>query len=257
MNKPNKKYFASDFHLGLFPEENSRKRERIIVDWLDDIKKDAKSIYLVGDIFDFWWEYKKVIPKGFTRFLGKIAELTDQGIEVYFFTGNHDIWLKDYLARETGIKIIRQPLITNIDGKKFYIAHGDGLGPGELDYKFLKFIFKNPVLQWLYARLHPNFSFKLAHMWTKSSRYSRGFNEELKNEDKEKLIIFARSILKKEHFDYFIFGHRHIPIELKLSDLTTYYNLGDWITNFTYVVFDGEKASLKRYRESIKHPSDL
>ena len=243
--KPGKKiYFASDFHLGFPSYEKSLEREKKVVSWLDSIRSNAREIYLLGDIFDYWFEYKKVVPRGFTRFLGKISEITDSGIPVHFFTGNHDIWIFDYLPRETGIILHREPVIKEFNGLKFYLGHGDGLGPGDRNYKLLKKIFTCNILQWLFARLHPNFSVWFAHKWSHNSRFSK-VNDPFKGEDKESLIIYAKEMLKTQFFDYFIFGHRHITLNHQLTDKSRFIHPGDWIDNFSYGVFDGEKVDLK------------
>ncbi|HBX52457.1 MAG: UDP-2,3-diacylglucosamine hydrolase [Bacteroidetes bacterium RIFOXYA12_FULL_35_11] len=240
-------YFASDVHLGLPDFKKSLEREKLFVSWLDEIKNDAAAIYLLGDIFDFWFEYRNVVPRGFTRVLGKIAELTDIGIPVHFFRGNHDMWAFDYLPQETGCILHDGILKIEFNGKKFYIAHGDGLGPGDYKYKFLRLIFKSSISHWLFARIHPNFGVGFANSWSHKSRKLQGAPS-FHGEDKEWLILHAKNILKKEHFDYFIFGHRHIVLEFPLSEKSTYFNLGDWINNFTYGVFDGEKMMLKKFR---------
>jgi UDP-2,3-diacylglucosamine hydrolase len=243
--KPGEKiYFASDFHLGFPSYEKSLEREKRVVSWLDSIRSNAREIYLLGDIFDYWFEYKKVVPRGFTRFLGKISEITDSGIPVHFFTGNHDIWVFDYLPRETGIILHREPVIKEFNGLKFYLGHGDGLGPGDRKYKLLKKIFTCNILQWLFARLHPNFSVWFAHKWSHSSRFSK-VNDPFKGEYKESLIIYAKEMLKTQYFDYFIFGHRHITLNHQLTDKSRFIHPGDWINNFSYAVFDGEKVDLK------------
>ena len=204
-------YFFSDLHLG-FPNENeSRKREKKLVCLLNEIKITASEIWFLGDIFDFWWEYKKVIPRGFTRFLAKIADFTDSGIPVHFYAGNHDIWMKNYLADEIGVQIHTKPVKIKLESKMFYLAHGDGLGPGDLKYKLLKKIFTNKFLQWSYSRVHPNFALALAHKWSHHSR-AKGTSVNYTGRDKEFLILHAETILKKQIFDYFVFGHRHIPI---------------------------------------------
>ncbi|MBI5217677.1 MAG: UDP-2,3-diacylglucosamine diphosphatase [Bacteroidia bacterium] len=249
MTNPKKIYFVSDLHLGLPSYEKSLEREKLFVAWLDEIKNDAGEIYLLGDIFDFWFEYKTVVPRGFTRLLGKIAELTDSGIHVYFFTGNHDIWVFDYLPRETGVTVVREPIVREWNGKKFYIAHGDGLGPFDRRYKVLKKIFTNRISHWLFARLHPNFGIGFAHLWSHKSREYQEFPT-FKGEDKEWLIRYSKMLLQKEHFDYFIFGHRHVPVHIPLNDKSHFINLGDWLFNFTYAVFDGEKAELKKYEKN-------
>ena len=243
-----KVYFASDFHLGVPDHTSSLVREKLIVKWLDEIKDDASEIYLLGDIFDFWFEYKTVVPRGFVRLLGKIAEITDAGIPVHIFTGNHDMWMFDYLPLELNVTLIRTHLTKEFNGKKFFIGHGDGIGPGDHGYKFIKAVFANKVCQWLFARIHPNLAFKIANFWSAKSRVA---TEQLKfvGEEHEYQIIFAKDMLKIEHIDYFIFGHRHIPHDIELSEGSRYINLGDWITSFTYAVFDGENLELKSYRD--------
>lgn len=246
MNK--KIYFASDFHLGVPTLEESLVREKKIVQWLDMASKDAAEIFLVGDVFDFWFEYKRAVPRGYTRLLGKISEITDSGIPVHWFTGNHDMWIFDYLPRECGVTIHRKPITREWSGKKFMIGHGDGLGPGDRGYKFLKRVFASKVCQWLFARLHPNFGIWLAN---RSSGYSRSVtgdtDRKFLGENNEWLVIYCREQLAKQFFDYFIFGHRHLPLEIKLNPASTYINLGDWLTHFTYVVFDGENCTLKKF----------
>jgi len=249
LKNPIKIYFASDAHLGMHPADKSIERERNLVKWLDEIQRDASEIYLLGDMLDYWFEYRKVVPRGFTRFLGKIAEITDKGIPVHYFTGNHDVWVFDYLPKEIGVQVHREPVVKNINGRKFYLAHGDGLGQTEKGYAFLKKIFTSKILQWLYARIHPNCATSFAHTWSKNSRYAKGISVEFKGDDKEELLIFARDLLKKEHFDFLIFGHRHIPLEYSLDNgKSKLFLLGDWIVNNTYAVFDGENVYLKRYQ---------
>jgi UDP-2,3-diacylglucosamine hydrolase len=243
-------YFASDFHLGVPTHEESRKRENRIVSWLDSIKGDAFKIYLVGDIFDFWFEYKRAIPKGFTRFLGKIAELTDSGIEIEFFTGNHDMWMFDYLEKELGVKIHKQEIELLVNSTSIFIAHGDGLGPGDYSYKFIKKVFSSKVCQWLFARLHPNFGIGLANFFSKSSRKHSINDNKFLGEDKEWLITFCKEKLKQKHVDYFIFGHRHHPIEVKLNDSSTYINLGEWISHNTYSKFNGKTILINTFTVS-------
>jgi len=241
-------YFASDFHLGVPNKDDSLNREKRLVNWLDEIKKDASEIYLMGDLFDFWFEYKYVVPKGFVRFFGKIAEISDLGIPIHIFIGNHDMWMFNYLEEELNVTIHRTNQIKVFNGKKFFIGHGDGIGPGDYGYKFIKAVFANKVCQWLFARLHPNFAFAIANYWSGKSRVE---TEDLKflGEEKENQIIFAKEQLKSVHYDYFIFGHRHIPNDIKLSENSRYINLGDWIINDSYAVFDGNELQLKRYNQ--------
>ena len=248
MTENKKIYFASDFHLGIPNSLQSNEREKVIVTWLDKVKTDAKEIYLVGDLFDFWFEYKYTVPKGCIRFLGKIAELVEHGIQFHLFTGNHDMWMFDYLEKEFGITINRKPITKEINDKIFLIGHGDGLGPGDKKYKIIKRFFANKLCQWLFARLHPNFGFSIAHYWSKKSREKEMLgNHDFLGENKEWLIIYANEILKKRHVDYFIFGHRHLPIEHQLNEKSTYINLGDWINHYTYGVFDGKKLTLENF----------
>ncbi len=246
----NKKiYFASDFHLGVPTHEKSLEREKRIVRWLDEVKHDAQEIYLMGDMFDFWFEYKQVIPKGFTRLLGKIAEITDSGIPVTFFTGNHDMWMFDYFPKELGITLYREPIVREYNGKTFFLGHGDGLGPGDKGYKFIKKVFANPLCQWLFARLHPNFGMGMALYWSQKSRLANGISDEkFTGEENEWLIVYAKEVLKQKHYDYFIFGHRHLPLDIKLEE-SRYINLGEWIKYNTYAVFDGIDLELKRFEK--------
>lgn len=245
--QPGKKiYFASDFHLGVPTFELSLAREKKIVRWLDSIKSTAEEIYLVGDIFDFWWEYKYTIPKGQTRLLGKIAEITDSGIPVHFFTGNHDLWMRDYFVQELGVTVNHKPIRRIYNNKSFLIGHGDGLGPGDGWYKFLKKCFKNPFLIWCFKTLHPNIGFWIARRSSKRSRISTGDSDkEFLGDDNEWLMTYCKEELKKEHTDYFVFGHRHLPLDLKASDTSRYINLGEWINYCTYAEFDGTSLELK------------
>lgn len=246
--KPGKIYFASDFHLGVPDYESSLKREKLIVKWLDEIRNDAGEIFLMGDVFDFWFEYKNVAPKGFVRLLGKLAEITDSGIPIHMFTGNHDMWLFDYLPKEIGVTIHRKPFVKTYNGKKFFLGHGDGLGPGDHGYKFIKKIFASPVCQWLFARIHPNIGMSVGQFWSKKSRITNaGEDEKFLGEEKEWLVIHSKEILENEHYDYFIFGHRHLPLDIKLSDKSRYVNLGEWVNYNTYAVYDGKDLTLKTY----------
>ena len=241
-------YFASDFHLGSTNHEQSRKREDKIISWLNTIEKDASDIYLVGDIFDFWFEHKYTVPKGNIRFLGKIANLIDSGIKVHIFTGNHDMWMFNYLEEEFNLTIHRKPIEIEINGKKFFIGHGDGLGPGDRKYKLIKKFFSNPICQWLFARIHPNLGFSIAQNWSKKSREKENKeNHKFLGEEKEWLIQFCKEELKKKEIDFFIFGHRHLPIYYDINQTSKYINLGDWIKYNTYAVFDGINLELKEF----------
>ena len=246
---PGKKiYFLSDFHLGAPDYKTSLEREKKIVQFLDKITHDAAAIFIVGDLFDFWYEYRTVVPKGYVRILGKMASITDSGIPMYFFVGNHDMWMKGYFEKELNIPVYFQPKIFEFNNKKFYIGHGDGLGPGDHGYKFLKKIFRNPVCQWLFGILPPAIGVGLANYFSRSSRAATGQTDGMfLGEENEWLITYSKEILKEQHFDYFIFGHRHLPINFTLPDNSLYINLGDWIQYDSYAVFDGSNLALKHY----------
>ncbi|WP_343636760.1 UDP-2,3-diacylglucosamine diphosphatase [Fluviicola sp.] len=243
-------YFASDFHLGVPVGKSSFEREKRIIDWLEHIRQDAFEIYLVGDIFDFWFEYKHAIPKGFVRVQGKIAELVDSGIPVYFFTGNHDMWMFDYFEKELGVKIYREPIQTIYNGKKFFIGHGDGLGPGDRGYKFIKKVFAAKWSQWMFARLHPNFGIGLANYFSRKSRIATGDSDsKFLGEDNEWLVQYCREQEAINPQDYYIFGHRHLPMTIRINERAIYINLGEWIHYNTYAVFDGFEAKLLEWKK--------
>ena len=245
MTETGKIYFASDFHLGLPAGSPPVEREKKVVRWLNSVAHDAKEIYLLGDIFDFWWEYKLVVPRGFTRFLGTVSEITDSGIPVHFFTGNHDMWVGDYLSGECGMIIHTSPFTAIFDGKKFHLAHGEGLGTKSTGYKILLSIFRNKPLQVMYSALHPSIGIGIGHRWSLSSRLGKGITKEFLGEDKEDLIRYARSILEKDKIDYFIFGHRHLAMTYKLQPETEIVFLGDWIKNGSYAEWDGNMLTFK------------
>ena len=248
--KPGKKiYFASDFHLGVPDYERSLVREKRIVRWLDEIKSTTEELYLLGDVFDFWFEYKTVAPRGYVRLLGKLAEFTDAGIPIHYFTGNHDMWMFDYLEKELNVKIYREPIEAEYGGKKFYIGHGDGLGPGDHGYKFIKKVFASKVSQWLFARLHPNAGIGIANYFSRKSRIATGdTDEKFLGEEKEWLVIHSKELLEKKHYDYLIFGHRHLPLDITINGGSRYINLGDWIRYFSYGEFDGKEFSLLYFK---------
>jgi UDP-2,3-diacylglucosamine hydrolase len=239
-------YFASDFHLGLPAGSNPLDREKRVVRWLNSITPDAKEIYLLGDVFDFWWEYKLVVPKGFTRFLGTISSITDSGIPVHFFTGNHDMWIGKYLIEECGIIIHSSPLITSFDGKKFYLDHGEDLGSRNKGYKILLSIFRNRPLQVMYSALHPSIGVGFGHKWSLNSRLGKGISLDFMGEDKEDLIIHSKNMLKEDEIDYFLYGHRHLAMTYKLQNGSEIFFLGDWITNGNYAVWNGNELILKK-----------
>lgn len=242
-------YFLSDFHLGVPSLEESHARERLIVQLLDEIKDKAAEIFIVGDMFDFWFEYKYVVPRGYTRLLGKLAELSDSGIKLHFFVGNHDMWMTDYFQKELNMAVYYGPQSFEWNGKKFFIGHGDGLGPGDKGYKRLKKIFRNPFCQWSFGVLPPRVGIGLANYFSQRSRAKTGSEEEIfLGEDQEWLIQFAKKRLENEPYDFFIFGHRHLPIDHRLNDHSRYINLGEWINFFTYAVFDGHDVQLQSYK---------
>ena len=245
MKKKNKIYFASDFHLGLDAGILSVDRERQAASWLATAATDAKEIYLLGDIFDFWWEYSNVVPKGFTRFLGTISSITDSGVPVHFFTGNHDLWIGNYLAEECGMTMHREPVTITLDGKTFHLAHGDGLGLKDAGSKFLLALFKNKTLQKIYSLLHPSIGIAIGQKWSQiSSNSGQEKTEEFKGEENEDLIRYAKEILLKENIDYFIFGHRHLAKKYALNPDCEILFLGDWISSFIYGMWDGEKLHI-------------
>lgn len=249
--QPGKKiYFISDFHLGVPSYETSLVREKKVVAFLESIRHDAQHIFILGDMFDFWFEYKTVVPKGYVRLLGKIAEITDSGITAHFFVGNHDMWMDGYFEQELNIPVFHHPQTYTINDKKFFIGHGDGLGPGDLKYKFLKKIFRSKFCQFLFGFFHPGVGMGLATYFSKKSRI-KNLEKDIKflGEDREWMIVFCREMLAKEHYDYFVLGHRHYPLDLPLGAKSRYINIGDWIRNFTYACFDGNDIQIKKWQE--------
>lgn len=241
-------YFASDFHLGAPEGKISSEREKRIIDWLQSVQSDAHEIYLVGDLFDFWFEYKYAIPKGFVRLQGKIAEIADKGIPVYFFTGNHDMWMFDYFEKELGVTIYRDSIRREINNKRFFIGHGDGLGPGDKGYKFIKKVFAARWSQWLFARLHPNFGIGLANYFSRKSRAATGNDDELfLGEENEWLVQYCKEVEQTESNDFYIFGHRHLPLQIQINDRARYINLGEWLNYQTYAEFDGKELKLLKW----------
>lgn len=238
-------YFLSDFHLGASYFENPLEVERKVVGFLDSIKESAKTIYLLGDILDYWYEYRYVVPKGFVRFFGKLAELSDMGIKIYWFIGNHDIWIFDYLPNELGVEVVQKECICTIDGKKFFLAHGDGVGNRKWTFRALRWIFHNKTCQKLYSSIHPRWTIPFAKDWSKSSRAKDSYPEYL-GEDKEYLEQFAKSYSDKS-IDFFVFGHRHIMLDKQINDKSRIVILGDWIHFCSYAVFDGKEIQLKKH----------
>jgi len=248
--KNKKIYFASDNHLGLPNADASREREKHFVSWLENVRKDAAAIYLLGDLFDFWFEYKTVVPKGFVRVLGKLAELSDTGISITFFVGNHDLWMRDYFQKELGVTVHHHPITLTIGTARFLIGHGDGLGPGDKGYKRMKKLFTNPLSKWLFRWLHPDWGVRLGQYLSQKNKLISGEDDvQFLGVDKEWLVTYSKRKLQKEHFDYFVFGHRHLPLEIKLTEKSKYINLGDWITHNTYAEFDGKQLVLKTWKK--------
>ncbi len=237
-------YFLSDAHLGTPDHDSSLVREKKLVAFLDEVKHTASDIYFLGDLFDFWFEYKHVVPRGFSRILGKMAELSDSGIRLHYFTGNHDIWLFNYLQKEIGLTLYRKPTGLTINGRHFLLAHGDGMDESDRTFRFLKRVFTNRILQWAFARLHPNFAFWIARGWSKHSRMIHGVDPFLGKD--EPVVKFALKHLSDQGYDFIILGHRHVPVDYQLTEDTRLVILGDWMTHFTYAVFDGVTLSLKK-----------
>ncbi|GAB1308036.1 UDP-2,3-diacylglucosamine diphosphatase [Urechidicola sp. KH5] len=249
MKSSKKIYFASDQHLGAPTPEESLPRELKFVQWLDKVKKDAEAIFLLGDLFDFWFEYKKVVPRGFVRVLGKLAEIKDSGVPIHFFVGNHDLWMADYFEKELQISVYHKPKVFEFNNKSFFIGHGDGLGPGDKGYKRMKKVFVHPFSKWLYRWLHPDIGVSLAQYLSVKNKLISGDEDVVfLGEENEWLVQYAKRKLESQHYDYFLFGHRHLPMEIELNNTSKYINTGDWISHFTYAVFDGEELHLKTFK---------
>ncbi|GLB53502.1 UDP-2,3-diacylglucosamine hydrolase [Neptunitalea chrysea] len=241
-------YFASDNHLGAPNKKDSIVREHKFVQWLDEVKKDAAAIFLLGDLFDFWFEYKTVVPKGFVRVLGKLAEISDAGIPIHFFVGNHDLWMNNYFEEELNIPVYHTPQIFTFNNTSFFIGHGDGLGPGDKGYKRMKKVFTHPFSKWLYRWLHPDIGVRLAQYLSVKNKLISGDDDVVfLGEENEWLVQYCKRKLETNHYDYFVFGHRHLPMEIQLKDTSKYVNLGDWISYYTYAVYDGTTLALKEY----------
>jgi len=252
MNEPRKKiFFASDAHLGARFHSDPIELEKKLVRWLDSIKEEASAVWFLGDMFDYWYEYKYVVPKGFTRFLGKVAELSDSGIEIHFFIGNHDIWMFDYLPKEVGAIIHREPITIDLLGKRFFLAHGDEVDFRSRSFRFIRALFRNKLCQWLYAGIHPRWTFGFAHAWSLGSRkkgLEKQMEKEYQGEAAEYLILFAKDYLKSHpDINFFIFGHRHILLDLLLSRTSRLLIAGDWMQYFSYIMWDGELLTLNQF----------
>ena len=249
LNPSKRIYFCSDNHLGSPNGNLSLEREKIFITWLDQIKADAQAIFFLGDLFDFWFEYKKVVPKGFTRLFGKLAELSDSGIDLFFFVGNHDCWIGNYFEDELGINVFHKKVDLNIDNYNILIGHGDGLGPGDNKYKFLKLLFRNPILKKLFSFIHPDIGISLGSFLSQKNKILSGNEKVFESEDKEMLFSYCKDVLKTKYYHFFIFGHRHIPLELDLGNNSKYFNTGDWITHFSYLVYDGNSFNLNYFNK--------
>ncbi|GAK96160.1 UDP-2,3-diacylglucosamine hydrolase [Nonlabens tegetincola] len=246
-------YFSSDNHLGAPTQELSKPREQHFLNWLDTIEKDAAALFLLGDLFDFWFEYKRVVPKNHVRVLGKLATMADNGLPIYFFVGNHDLWMFGYFEEELSIPVFHKPKSFEFNGKKFLIGHGDGLGPGDKGYKRMKKVFTNKFFQWCFKWIHPDIGVKLAtYLSVKNKLISGDEDAKFLGEENEWLAQYAKRKLTKEHYDFFIFGHRHMPMTIKVGEKSTYYNLGDWISHYTYGVFDGNDFQLEHFPLNIR-----
>ncbi len=241
-------YFLSDAHLGIPDYQSSLEREKKLVDWLDAIKSNAAEIYLLGDIFDFWFEYKDVILKGYTRLLGKLVELADFGIDIYYFTGNHDMWNYEFFQKELNLKVYKKPVEKYIGDKYFMVGHGDGLGPDDKSYKIMKKIFQNKLSYRIFSFFHPRIGISLARFFSRQSRNSN-VEDEFLGEDKERLILYCKYKLTQKHYDFFVFGHRHLPMNFKVGEDSYYVNTGDWIKTFSYAVFDGKSLRLEYFSQ--------
>jgi len=247
---PQKIYFASDFHLGVPSYQESRRREDAILSWLDFVRQDAAAVFLLGDLFDFWFEYKYVVPKGFVRFLGKLASLRDQEIPVFLFTGNHDMWMFDYLKQELNVPIVRQPVSLLINGQLVHVGHGDGLGGGEQSFKFLKRVFQSPWSRKIFAAIHPRWGMGLAHRWSRQSRKNNlKRDESFQGKENELIYQYCRDKEKYQHHDYYIFGHRHLALQLSINEHSRYFNLGEWLRLQTYGIHDGSVFRLQTFEK--------
>lgn len=244
-----KTFFASDFHLGIDVRTTSREREKLLVRWLEEVAPQAGRLFLLGDLFDFWFEYKHAVPRGFTRLLGAIGRCSDAGIRIDVFTGNHDLWMRDYLSSELGVTVHREPLQTVIGESRFLIGHGDGLGPGDEGYKLMKKVFVHPLSRFIYRWLHPDIGIPLAQYFSTASRNSQALLKDYLGHDKEWLISYAEEMSKKSEYDFYVFGHRHLPIDYTLRNgRSRYINLGDWIYHQSYAEFDGKEMKLLFYQ---------
>ena len=248
LNKGKSIYFSSDNHLGAPNYSDSLIREKLFISWLEKIKTDAQVIFLLGDLFDFWFEYYKSVPKGFTRVLGKLAELSDSGIKIYFFVGNHDYWTRNYFQKEIGMEVLKKPTEFKINNKLFFIGHGDGLGPGDFKYKFLKRIFRNPLFIFLFRINYPWFGIPLGNFFSRKNKILSGNNIKFISKENEILYHFCKKKLNVKHYDFFVFGHRHLPLKIELGNNSYYFNTGDWINHYSFLHFKDDSLELKYFK---------
>ena len=244
-----KVYFASDFHLGAPNRQKSHEREKKIVRWLESIRKDAHMLFLMGDLFDFWFEYKHAVPKGNIRLQGKLAEMSDSGLPVFIFSGNHDMWMRDYFPEEFGIPVFHQPQDIQINTTRFLIGHGDGLGPGDRRFKVLKKVFRNPLSNWLFRKIHPDLGIGIANAWSKTSRASNMEKDSKFHGENEWLYAYCKEQEQLRHRDYYVFGHRHLPLRLEVAPDSLYINLGEWLSHYTYGAFDGKELTIQTFKD--------
>lgn len=244
-----KTYFISDLHLGANYIADHKAHERRVVSFLRSISVDAKRLYLLGDILDYWWEYRTVVPRGFTRFFGALAELADSGVEIVWFKGNHDIWIFDYLPDEIGLTVHDGVMVTELDGKRFLLEHGDGVGKLPWTFRKLRSLFRCRVAQRMYAAIHPRWTIGFAHSWSSHSRKSGGYVP--REGVGSSLVEFAENynFTHTPKIDYFIFGHQHIMLEKSLQNGGKMLIIGDWISKFSYAVWDGNDLKMMVYED--------
>jgi len=254
-HQPKTIYFVSDMHFGIPDRTSSQIREEIFIKWLDAISEEASDLFIMGDMFDFWFEWKHVVPKGYIRLFGALAALSDKGIQLHFFTGNHDMWMFSYLQQELNANIYRKDTIVKLNGKKLYLSHGDGLGPGDRGYKFIKKLFRNRFAQWLYARMHPNFAVGLANFFSRTSRYSNKAKNAINIVREQRLTdnqeVYAKTVLTQQHIDFFIFGHQHTPCSRKVSETSILFNIGNWINDYTFLKMNNGNISHYTYKSGV------
>ncbi len=241
-------YFFSDLHLGAPYFPDSKEAERRVVAFLDHIKEDAEAIYMLGDVLDYWYEYRYVVPRGFVRFFGKLAELADSGIRIVWLIGNHDIWINDYIPSELGVEVIDGTLTEKIGDKTFFLTHGDGVGKMKRSFKFLRSLFRNKTCQKAFSAIHPRWTVPFAYNW---SRHSRDKGERRGLPD-ETILSGLKQFTKEYHashpeIDFFIYGHVHILSREEISKGCEMIVLGEWIHTFSYAVFSENELKLSKW----------